>query len=129
MLNDPLFRLWLSCVKKIRPVHSLPGRLRVQICGVRQYPELAKEYMRPLQDEILRLPGVESASLNVLTGNLLLTYDVRATSEQIVLDRLNEAWAALMEYFRRADRPEMAAPGAVAGVLGRVWRNYLKQPE
>ena len=41
MLNDPLFRLWLSCVKKIRPVHSLPGRLRVQIYGVRQYPELA----------------------------------------------------------------------------------------
>ena len=126
MLNDPLFRLWLSCVKKIRPVHSLPGRLRVQIYGVRQYPELAKEYMRPLQDEILRLPGVQSASLNVLTGNLLLTYDVRTTSEQVILDRLNEAWASLMEYFRKADRPEMVAPGAVAGVLERVWRDYLE---
>lgn len=126
MLNDPLFRLWLSCVKKIRPVHSLPGRLRVQIYGVRQYPELAKEYMRPLQDEILRLPGVQSASLNVLTGNLLLTYDVRATSEQVILERLNEAWASLMEYFRKADRPEMVAPGAIAGVLERVWRDHLE---
>lgn len=126
MLNDPLFRLWLSCVKKIRPVHSLPGRLRVQIYGVRQYPELAKEYMRPLQDEILRLPGIQSASLNVLTGNLLLTYDVRATSEQVILERLNEALASLMEYFRKADRPEMVAPGAVAGVLERVWRDHLE---
>ena len=126
MLNDPLFRLWLSCVKKIRPVHSLPGRLRVEIRGVRQHPELAKEYMRPLQDEIMRLPGVQSASLNVLTGNLLLTYDVRATSEQIVLERLNEAWAALAEYFRKADRSEMVAPEAIAGVLDRVWRDHFE---
>ena len=126
MLNNPLFCLWLSCVKRIKPVHSLPGRLRVQIYGVRQYPELAKEYMRPLQDEIMRLPGVQSASLNVLTGNLLLTYDVRMTSEQIILERLNEAWTSLMEYFRKADRPEMVAPGAIADRLNRVWHNYLK---
>ena len=74
----------------------------------------------------MRLPGVQSASLNVLTGNLLLTYDVRMTSEQIILERLNEAWTSLMEYFRKADRPEMVAPGAIADRLNRVWHNYLK---
>ena len=44
MLNNPLLQVWLSCVKKIKPVHSIPGRLRVNIYGVRQYPELAQEY-------------------------------------------------------------------------------------
>ena len=30
------------------------------------------------------------------------------------------------EYFRKADRPEMIAPGAIADRLNRIWHNYLK---
>ena len=98
MLNNPLLQVWLSCVKKIKPVHSIPGRLRVNIYGVRQYPELAQEY-----------------------ASVLLTYDVRVTTEHELLERLNTAWMALMQYFRDVDQPEMIVPEAIARVLDRVW--------
>lgn len=121
MLNNPLLQVWLSCVKKIKPVHSIPGRLRVNIYGVRQYPELAQEYASVLLDRLRHLPGVQSAELSVLTGNILLTYDERATAEQELLERLNAAWTALMRHFRDADQPETIAPEAIARVLDRVW--------
>ena len=121
MLNNPLLQVWLSCARKIKPVHSIPGRLRVQIYGVRQYPELAREYASVLLDRTRHLPGVQSAELSVLTGNILLTYDVRATTEHELLERLNTAWTALMRYFRDVDRPEMIVPDAIARVLDRVW--------
>ena len=121
MLNNPLLQVWLSCVKKIKPVHSIPGRLRVNIYGVRQYPELAQEYASVLLDKTRHLPGVLSAELSVLTGNILLTYDVRKTTEHELLERLNTAWTALMQYFRDVDQPEMIVPEAIARVLGQVW--------
>ena len=121
MLNNPLLQVWLSCVKKIKPVHSIPGRLRVNIYGVRQYPELAQEYASDLLDKTRHLPGVQSAELSVLTGNILLTYDVRKTTEHELLERLNTAWTALMQYFRDVDQPEMIVPEAIARVLDRVW--------
>ena len=121
MLNNPLLQVWLSCVKKIKPVHSIPGRLRVNIYGVRQYPELAQEYASVLLDKTRHLPGVQSAELSVLTGNILLTYDVRKTTEHELLERLNTAWTALMQYFREVDQPEMIVPEAIARVLDRVW--------
>ena len=121
MLNNPLLQVWLSCVKKIKPVHSIPGRLRVNIYGIRQYPELAQEYASVLLDKTRHLPGVQSAELSVLTGNILLTYDVRKTTEHELLERLNTAWTALMQYFRDVDQPEMIVPEAIARVLDRVW--------
>ena len=121
MLNNPLLQVWLSCVKKIKPVHSIPGRLRVNIYGVRQYPELAQEYASVLLDKTRHLPGVQSAELSVLTENILLTYDVRKTTEHELLERLNTAWTALMQYFRDVDQPEMIVPEAIARVLDRVW--------
>ena len=121
MLNNPLLQVWLSCVKKIKPVHSIPGRLRVNIYGVRQYPELAREYASVLLDKTRHLPGVQSAELSVLTGNILLTYDVRVTTEHELLERLNTAWTALMQYFRDVDQPEMIVPEAIARVLDCVW--------
>ena len=121
MLNNPLLQVWLSCVKKIKPVHSIPGRLRVNIYGIRQYPELAQEYAFVLLDRTRHLPGVQSAELSVLTGNVLLTYDVRMTTEHELLERLNTAWTALMQYLRDADRPEMIEPGAIAHVQDCVW--------
>ena len=121
MLNNPLLQVWLSCVRKIKPVHSIPGRLRVNIYGIRQYPELAQEYASVLLDKTRHLPGVQSAELSVLTGKILLTYDVRATTEHELLERLNTAWTALMQYFRDVDQPEMIVPEAIARVLDRVW--------
>ena len=121
MLNNPLLQVWLSCVKKIKPVHSIPGRLRVNIYGVRQDPELAQEYASVLLDKTRHLPGVQYAELSVLTGNILLTYDVRATTEHELLEHLNTAWTALMQYFRDVDQPEMIVPEAIARVLDRVW--------
>ena len=40
---NPLIDLYLKCLKKIKVVHSLPGRLSVNIYGIREFPDIAKE--------------------------------------------------------------------------------------
>lgn len=77
---NPLIDLYLKCLKKIKVVHSLPGRLRVNIYGIREFPDLAKEYAPVLEKTVRNLSGVTSAELGTATGNLLINYDPAKTS-------------------------------------------------
>ena len=91
---NPLIQAYLKCVGRIRVVHAIPGRLRVAINGVRQYPELAKKFAGRFCDRILKQPGVTSAELNLITGNLLVRYDVAKTCEAEIVAWLDASWNA-----------------------------------
>ena len=91
---NPLIQAYLKCVGRIRVVHAIPGRLRVAINGVRQYPELAKKFAGRFCDRILKRPGVTSAELNLITGNLLVRYDVAKTCEAEIVSWLDSSWNA-----------------------------------
>jgi copper chaperone CopZ len=52
-------------------VHHVPGRLRVRVPQVKQSPKESRNVQALLQD----LLGVESVSVNPITGSVLVTYD------------------------------------------------------
>ena len=56
-MMNPLIQAYLKCVGGIRIVHSLPGRVRVAIGGVRQYPELAAKFAGLFRDRVLKRPA------------------------------------------------------------------------
>lgn len=70
---------------KPRVVHSLPGRVRLQV------PLLKKagrdhHYWSDLLCTLLKVPeGIEEASANCVSGTVLLSYDTKLVSEKEIL--------------------------------------------
>lgn len=93
---NPLIQAYLKCVGKIRVVHSLPGRVRVNISGVRQYPALAARFSGLFRERLLKLPGVTAAELCLATGNLLIRYETAQTCEAEIVAWLDAAWHAYL---------------------------------
>ncbi len=93
---NPLIQAYLKCVGGIRIVHSLPGRVRVNIHGVRQYPALAGRFAGLFKDCILKRPGVTGAELCLLTGNLLIRYNQQKTCEAEITAWLDSAWKSFI---------------------------------
>ena len=91
-MMNPLIQAYLKCVGGIRIVHSLPGRVRVAIGGVRQYPELAAKFAGIFRDCVLKRPGVTDAELCLVTGNLLVRYDPDKTCEAEITAWLDASW-------------------------------------
>ena len=89
---NPLIKAYLKCVGGIRVVHSLPGRVRVAVGGVRQYPELAAKFAGLFRDCVLKRPGVTGAELCLVTGNLLVRYDPDKTCEAEITAWLDSSW-------------------------------------
>ena len=95
---NPLVQAYLQHMGRIRVVHAIPGRLRVAIGGVRQYPALAERFAGRFCDRIRAQPGVTDAELSVLTGNLLVRYDAAKTCEAEVVAWLDSSWTAFMRF-------------------------------
>ena len=114
---NPLIQAYLKCVGGIRVVHSLPGRIRVAIGGVRQYPELAAKFAGLFRDCVLRRPGVTDAELCLVTGNLLVRYDPEKTCEAEVTAWLDSSWRAFTLFLAGlGDVASMDEAGVAAAV-------------
>jgi len=114
---NPLIQAYLNRVGRIRVVHATPGRLRVAIGGVRQYPALAEKFAGLFCDRILKQPGVTAAELSVLTGNLLVRYDATKTCEAEVIAWLDSSWTSFTQFLGALgdiDSPD--DPGVAAAV-------------
>ena len=91
---NALQKLAVSCFGKLKVVHGISGRLRVNVWGVRQYPELVETYSDLLLSRLEKLAGV---SLCKLTGNLLIVYDPKKNTQAAIMLWLNSAWKAVIE--------------------------------
>ena len=112
-----LLETYLKHMGRIHVVHAIPGRLRVAINGVRQYPELAKKFAGRFCDRILKQPGVTSAELNLITGNLLVRYDVAKTCEAEIVAWLDSSWNAFTLFLGGlGDVDSIDEPGVEAAV-------------
>ena len=120
---NPLFETYLSCVRKVKIVHSLPGRLRVSIFGVRQNPELAAKYGPSLCRRIASLSGVSQAELSQHTGNLLISYDPKKISEAELLIWLNEAWEKFADILKWVGVNNIQDEDAIAGAVDKALAN------
>jgi len=65
-------------------VHEIPGRLRIKI------PELKRDHHAALNLKhlLIRLSGVESVSVNTVTGSVVLQFDPRVVASQAILTLL-----------------------------------------
>lgn len=116
---NPLIQAYLKCVGKIRVVHSLPGRVRVNINGVRQYPDLAAKFAGIFRDRLLKLPGVEQADLCLVTGNLLIRYDAAKTCEAEITAWLDQSWSAFILFLNGLGDIDAMDEAGVAAAVSR----------
>lgn len=66
-------------------LHTVPGRLRIKIPGLRRNHRLASE----LRLRLNSLYGVESTSANTMTGSVLVCYDPGIISNASILTYLS----------------------------------------
>lgn len=116
---NPLIQAYLKCVGKIRIVHSLPGRVRVNINGVRQYPDLAQKFSGIFIQRLQKLPGIEAAELCLMTGNLLIRYDVAKTCEAEIMAWLDSAWNAFILFLNGLGDIDAMDEAGVAAAVSR----------
>lgn len=65
-------------------VHEVPGRLRVKTPIAKGDALKAQK----VEDLVISIPGVHSASVNPTTGSIVLNYDCTAVSSRQILDIL-----------------------------------------
>ena len=116
---NPLVQAYLKCVGGIRIVHSLPGRVRVAIGGVRQYPELAVKFAGIFRDSVLKRPGVTDAELCLLTGNLLVRYDPDKTCEAEITAWLDSSWRSFTLFLGGLGDVDAMDEAGVAAAVAR----------
>ena len=116
---NPLIQAYLKCVGGIRIVHSLPGRVRVAIGGVRQYPELAAKFAGLFRDCVLKRPGVTGAELCLVTGNLLVRYDPDKTCEAEITAWLDSSWRAFTLFLGGLGDVDAMDEAGVAAAVSR----------
>jgi len=116
---NPLIQAYLKCVGGIRVVHSLPGRVRVAIGGVRQYPALAARFAGIFRDCVLKRPGVTDAELCLVTGNLLVRYDPEKTCEAEITAWLDSSWRAFTLFLGGLGDVDVADEAGVSAAVSR----------
>ena len=116
---NPLIQAYLKCVGGIHVVHSLPGRVRVAIGGVRQYPALAARFAGIFRDCVLKRPGVTDADLCLVTGNLLVRYDPEKTCEAEITAWLDSSWRAFTLFLGGLGDVDVADEAGVSAAVSR----------
>ena len=82
---------------KIKVVHSIPGRLRLQIPGLDKVPEDMKKYENYTTSIIKMEPGIEEISYSYITSKVLVKYNPHLTNEKKIVDWLNYVWKKIVE--------------------------------
>jgi Heavy metal associated domain 2 len=66
--------------------HTVPGRLRVKLPGLKGFPRQAER----LAATVRQLPGVTETTANPTTGSLLVLFDPQQTGHGAIVDFLRE---------------------------------------
>jgi len=95
---NPILKLAIAHIRKFKVVRSMPNRLRINITGVRQYPEFAKRFAPAIESVLEGKDGITGASLCTITGNLLITYDNSKICEGEILVWLDSATKIVTDF-------------------------------
>lgn len=82
---------------KIKVVHSIPGRLRLQIPGLDKVPENMRKYEHYTTSIIKMCKGIEDISYSYITSKVLVTYNPQVTNEKEIVNWLNYVWKKIVE--------------------------------
>jgi hypothetical protein len=107
-------------------IHHVPGRLRVRMPAAKNNPAFAKS-LRILLENV---PAVSSVATNLITGSVLVHYDVKKTSGTAILNVLRSgkclppAPHSLTTVVRHQTSPQPRAAGSALGA--RVHRRVTQ---
>lgn len=125
--------LFLKWGLRIKVLHRLPGRLRLEVPALRKVPPERQEFARNLMDSVVLPAGITSVEASFLTGSVLLRYDPDAMTERQVWLNIQGLVSALGDH--RAELESIGrdnAPSAIErlnGVLDKANRKNSKQNE
>ena len=68
-------------------LHALDGRMRIKINAVKGSPATAAE----ITGYLLSSRGIDEVNANSITGNVLILYDTSQSSQEVILQLLNDA--------------------------------------
>lgn len=103
---NPLKKIALSFVGSLKVLHSIRGRLRINVGGIKAHPEYAEKYAPLFLNALKKRVGITEVSLCKITGNLLVSYNPNETSEDAVMAWIRGAWNATIEIACSPDAAE-----------------------
>lgn len=87
---------------KIHIVHSIPGRLRVQVpLLARVSEELFHEHKERLNELIMLKRGIKEITVSYHTNKILFLYDDAQISASQIIDWLNHIWEEAIAFYSR----------------------------
>ncbi len=87
-------------MSKITVLHSLPGRLRVYIPGMKKLQNSEyRKYENVFIDLIDEIQGINDVESNFITGNILINYNNSVITETGIISGLNHIRDELIDYF------------------------------
>ena len=108
-----------------RIVHSLPGRMRVHIPGMKDMPEELREIVERLSPTFREINGIRSISFNYTTGNLLIYYG-GWLNEKVLLEWLSVAISLVVD---SRSQLQDSAPEYLPTLLDRLQTELIKKME
>lgn len=75
----------ISQIAKIKVSHSIPGRIRFKVNSMKMIPDEYKEYQKFLFEALEKLDGITNVEINLVTGSILVNYDINKLYEKKVL--------------------------------------------
>ncbi|EDS77539.1 conserved hypothetical protein [Clostridium botulinum C str. Eklund] len=88
-----MFNIKLYIIKhlrKIKVIHSIPGRMRLKLPNMSNVPEEFRHYDDFVVRAIKILDGVNEVSFNYVIGTALVTYDIHKIYEKKILNWIED---------------------------------------
>ena len=90
-------KTFVKLLGKPKIVHSMPGRLRINIWGLKNNPEYVAEYADALIGVLKSKKGISGVSLNQYTGNVLIEYVPKNITESEITGWIDTAWQTVLD--------------------------------
>lgn len=96
MLKGLLKKTYLM-FNKVKVVHSIPGRIRLFIPALDQFPEQMKKYDNYITSIIKLKTGINTIEYSYTTSKILIEYDRTRLKEQDIVNWLNKIWKIIVD--------------------------------
>jgi len=107
-MSELLTRLYMRWGLSPKVIHSLPGRVRIELPALRKIPADKRDLVERVVAELWVPDGIKSLDLSLITGSVVIRYDATEVSEQQVLETIR----------------------SLIGIMVRNWEHLVRiQPE
>ena len=96
MLKNLLKKTYLM-FNKVKVVHSIPGRIRLFIPSLDQFPEKMKKYENYITAIIKLKAGINNIEYSYTTSKILVEYDKTKLKEEDIVNWLNKIWKIIVD--------------------------------